>query len=557
MSIYSSKKERRAYDFFLIGEVFSVTDSAQLNPGLALLLCHDLLLTKGGIAASKDHVLKLAVTRHKARLNAEFTRARVRAGFNSIPEWKSHLESSLVSDASDLATSSPAFKHPRWVRINTIRSTLDEQLKHATFKDWPTVASISALCKPDSSSSSTRLLYADEHVPDLVATPAGTDLSKCEAYRSGSLIFQEKASCFPAYLLDPQPSDGDFIDACAAPGNKTTHLAALLQLAQARSGVLQGVSHSIFACERDATRSLTLQKMVRNAGASAESNGTVHVLPKQDFLKLDPQDKRFRNVGALLLDPSCSGSGIVGRDDGDDGDVLPPLVLPKALGKMQAAPENPRKRKRGGTKAEVKSSSQPAHENGVGAGDGENGITPEQEQEKLAARLTALAGFQLTLLKRAFTFPAARKIVYSTCSIHAAENEGVTVRALASGIARSRGWRILRRGEQVDGMKRWRVRGDEEAVKRLVEYGISEGLSMTAQEMREVSEACLRCEKGTIDGTMGFFAVGFVRDDNSSRADGKARAQQNDVMEYADARSNEEASDGAEEDEWAGFDSDE
>ena len=37
-------------------------------------------------------------------------------------------------------------------------------------------------------------------------------------------IEQSKASCMPAHALAPE-SGGVVLDACAAPGNKTTHLA--------------------------------------------------------------------------------------------------------------------------------------------------------------------------------------------------------------------------------------------------------------------------------------------------------------------------------------------
>lgn len=39
-----------------------------------------------------------------------------------------------------------------------------------------------------------------------------------------SCATQSKASCMPAHALAPEPG-WDVLDACAAPGNKTTHLA--------------------------------------------------------------------------------------------------------------------------------------------------------------------------------------------------------------------------------------------------------------------------------------------------------------------------------------------
>jgi 16S rRNA C967 or C1407 C5-methylase (RsmB/RsmF family) len=40
-------------------------------------------------------------------------------------------------------------------------------------------------------------------------------------------VLQSRASCMPAHALAPQPGWA-VVDACAAPGNKTTHLAALM-----------------------------------------------------------------------------------------------------------------------------------------------------------------------------------------------------------------------------------------------------------------------------------------------------------------------------------------
>ena len=103
------------------------------------------------------------------------------------------------------------------------------------------------------------------------------------------MILQDKSSCFPAHaLLDGLPPDwrGDVVDACAAPGNKSTHAAALLR---GRGTVL--------AVDRDAARLKILEERVREAKAA-----DVVQAVRGDFLKL-----RHGGARAILVDPSCSG----------------------------------------------------------------------------------------------------------------------------------------------------------------------------------------------------------------------------------------------------------
>lgn len=70
----------------------------------------------------------------------------------------------------------------------------------------------------------------DEHIPNLLLFNPQIRFHEEEAYHSGKIILQDKASCFPATVLaqDIHEPHGDFIDATAAPGNKTTHLSAIL-----------------------------------------------------------------------------------------------------------------------------------------------------------------------------------------------------------------------------------------------------------------------------------------------------------------------------------------
>ncbi|PZD46631.1 Sun, tRNA and rRNA cytosine-C5-methylase [Pyrenophora tritici-repentis] len=475
-----------------------------LNPILALLLTHDLLLAKSGVAAAAGHVLKLAITRHKARLSAELTKARIRYGYATIDAFRAAVnDGELEKEEGDV----PKSRHPRWVRVNTIKTTLEEQLSK-TFTGFIKTENLADVL---SAPKRSKIYYQDPNIPNLLALPSRIDLSRTFAYTKGQIIFQDKASCFPAYLLDPKPDDGDVIDATAAPGNKTTHLAAIVS-----DRKQPGEEQKVIAFERDKGRTFTLQKMVKLASA----DGIVQVKGSSDFIAAKPGSDEFSNVGAILLDPSCSGTGIVGRDDAIKMHLpagpAEPAVVPKA--------DKGKKRKRG---EEV------AKDNAPSTLDLDmDDSTPEETpmHGKLAERLAALSSFQLHILTHAMRFESAHKITYSTCSIHFEENEGVVFKALASSIAKERGWKILKRESQVTGLQQWHRRGAWE----------DEKLDNEPDESfkRDVLEACIRCDKGTEEGTMGFFVAAFVREGNS------------DPTQIMEAVVNED-------DEWNGFSDDE
>ncbi|KAI0532127.1 S-adenosyl-L-methionine-dependent methyltransferase, partial [Xylaria digitata] len=437
----------------------------KLTPLLALLLVHDFLLSRKGIALPASHGLRAAVERHKARLAAELTRARLRRKAPSIEALRHLVTVEALGEVG---------LYPRWVRVNTFKTTLQDQLD-TTFKDFAQVESVRDIL---AGLTTAKLLYVDEHVPNLLALSPTFEITKTHAYISGAVILQDKASCFPAYLLDPQPGDGDVIDSCSAPGNKTTHVAAIV-----RSRMAEGEEgeRKVYAFEKDQYRARTLEKMVNLAGAQT----ITHMSSERDFLKVDPGAPLYENVGALLLDPSCSGSGIIGRD------AMPTIHLPEQPGlpsvKKSPVDKNRKRKREDGTANEVRRQ--------ILVDDDGQELVVSSEKE-MGMRLEALSSFQLTLLLHAFTFPMARKVTYSTCSIHAEENEQVVLKALQSEVALKGGWRVMKREQQVRGMREWPVRGSLEA------SGGDE----------EVAEACIRSYKDDGRGVMGFFVVGFVRD---------------------------------------------
>jgi 25S rRNA (cytosine2278-C5)-methyltransferase len=142
---------------------------------------------------------------------------------------------------------------PRWVRVNT--------LKYTTAQFLQKLASLSLTQVPDLPTLQTtpQGYLLDLHIPDLLAFHRSyplTTTSFAAEYTSGQIILQDKASCIPACLLAVQPGDM-VLDACAAPGNKTTQLAAAV-----------GPGGRVIAVERDRERVVTLRNMVEKAGAA-------------------------------------------------------------------------------------------------------------------------------------------------------------------------------------------------------------------------------------------------------------------------------------------------
>lgn len=430
---------------------------------LTLLLCHDHFFAKTGIAANAKHPLRAAIERHRSRLQSEFTRARLKRRCGSVEALVAVL---------DKESSSKERRHPRWVRVNTLVATDGAAL----LDRLPGARSVDSLEQVLQSGSQDLTYAIDNNVPNLYAFSPSSNLTKSTAYAKGEVILQDKASCFPAWLLlggQEKDTTGDVIDGCAAPGNKTTHVAAIM-------GALQ-IPYGIFACEKDEIRSKTLKTMTLKAGAKH-----VEVLANQDFLALDPQNLFFSNVTHLLLDPSCSGSGIVNRQD------IPKLALPvdpRAISANGDGTSSTRSKKRKRDQEPVVDSTTELE-------------TTDEEAPTSATleRLQKLSNLQTHIVEHAMKFPAARRITYSTCSIHEQENEVVVSRLLKSEVAQKQGWKILPREEQIKGMQMWRHRGVNKA-------GMEENTLDESQ-----LDACIRCYPDDEEGTMGFFVCAFTRE---------------------------------------------
>ncbi|KAH6576765.1 hypothetical protein BASA62_001216 [Batrachochytrium salamandrivorans] len=337
-------KYREVIEMIIESSDIRKSEPKKLPKPLLTVLVYDLLFGKGLKNAGK---YKAMLLRHRSRLNAELVKIKVRRRCKNnadlIPE---HIRNAIVL--------------PRYVRVNTIKTTLDKVVKHFVSKGYILGSTIDL----DAPEYPSMHLIKDEHLPDMLLLPPNTDLHEDPLLIQGHIVLQDKASCFPAYILSP-PKGSIAIDACAAPGNKTSHLSAIME----NTG-------KIYAFDKDRVRLDTLQKLTGRAGCT-------NIIPQfGSFLDVDPLDPQFSNVEYFLLDPSCSGSGIVGRMD-----------------------------------HLLKSSKEAA-------------LEISEHDTSLDERTNALSDFQKEVILHAFKFPNAKRVVYSTCSRHQTENEDVVQHVL-------------------------------------------------------------------------------------------------------------------------------
>ncbi|PIA16491.1 S-adenosyl-L-methionine-dependent methyltransferase, partial [Coemansia reversa NRRL 1564] len=326
-----------------------IMETEGIDRRVALLQLHDLLLTKAGLQRNGANTqLNKKISRHAEKLQMELDTIRqdrgVECNEDLVPDY-------LKDDVSTF----------RYVRVNLLTTTVDRVVNQFIEEGYKLVDSSRVERNQLHSvlEVKSRSFMRDLDLHDLLVFPPGTDLHAHKLYVNGSVVLQDKASCIPAHVLQPAPGS-TALDACAAPGNKTSHMTSLM-----------GNQGKIFAFERNRTRLGTLIKLTSQAKCK------IITAQCADFLSIDPLDSEYAEVEYALVDPSCSGSGIVNRMD--------TLV---------------------------------------------DSSNVNDETDK--ARLHNLAKFQTLIILHAMRFPAIKRISYSTCSVHEEENEAVVANVLNS-----------------------------------------------------------------------------------------------------------------------------
>ena len=166
-------------------------------------------------------------------------------------------------------------KRKTTLRINTIKSNIEEiknelekeKIEYKTVK-WSKEALI--------------IKNADEKT-----------IQEMEIYKNGKIYLQSLSSMLPPIILEPKEGT-DILDMAAAPGGKTTQIAALTN----------NKAH-ITACEKNKIRAERLKYNVDKQGATC-----VFIMPKDSRFIDD-----FFSFDQILLDAPCSGSGTLDYND--------------------------------------------------------------------------------------------------------------------------------------------------------------------------------------------------------------------------------------------------
>lgn len=284
---YGTVQRRRTLDY-VIGTV-SARPLAQLDPPLldALRLgVHQLLfmdsvpdhaavaeavelakLDRGGGFRFANAVLRRAAREGRALLEQLTDESPAEAGvLHSHPDWLARMWWDALGPAEAAALMARDNEPPETaVRVNTLVATPAE------------VAAILA----------RRKVAVHDAPPDGLVLDSPWAMERSRLFGSGALTPQSRASMRVARVLDPRPGER-VLDLCAAPGTKTTHIAALMQ-----------GEGTLVAVERDPARHEALVANCARMHASFVDTRCA------DATALEPTGSFDR----VLLDAPCSNLG--------------------------------------------------------------------------------------------------------------------------------------------------------------------------------------------------------------------------------------------------------
>lgn len=148
----------------------------------------------------------------------------------------------------------------------------------------------------------------------IVLNKKENEIQEMDIYKNGKIYLQSLSSMLPPIVLNPMPKN-DILDMTAAPGGKTTQIAAL-----------SNNEANITACEINKIRAERLRYNLDKQGASS-----VFVM-LEDARNID----NFFSFDQILLDSPCSGSGTININENNLNEYFTTKLVEKSK-KLQIA----------------------------------------------------------------------------------------------------------------------------------------------------------------------------------------------------------------------------
>jgi 16S rRNA (cytosine967-C5)-methyltransferase len=209
----------------------------------------------------------------------------------SVPGWLSRRWVERLGLASaEMACEGVSIAPPLTLRVNHLITTRDTLLE--------TFAQVGIAAKPTSVSPFGVLIEDGGSVPSL------------PGFHEGSFYVEDEAAQLIPPLLDPQPGD-IVLDACAAPGGKSTHLADLMH----NKGTIYAVDRKGARLEllRSNCHRLGAQIVVPIVGDIRQPREWVPAIKTAESPSVGKPKVDDLSVDRILVDAPCSGLGVLRR----------------------------------------------------------------------------------------------------------------------------------------------------------------------------------------------------------------------------------------------------
>lgn len=194
----------------------------------------------------------------------------------SHPAWltRQWCEQLGNQEAEELAAAM-AEPPPFTVRVNTLRTTRDALMERLTREG--------VTCTPAAWSS------------DGIRLNQSGAITRLPSFKEGLFTVQDESSQLAPLFLDPKKGER-VLDACAAPGGKTTQVAQLM-----------GNSGEIFACDVNQKKLRMIKETCDRLGIDSVRTFTMDATAPSNAIK----DVTFQRI---LVDAPCSGLGVIRRN---------------------------------------------------------------------------------------------------------------------------------------------------------------------------------------------------------------------------------------------------